>query len=112
MIKNILLIFFLFLLFSLLSSGASFANWPDQGAMVVGYHMMETGTSMGWIMFLFWGLVLGILILVIRWVLNLPQCENRFNEMQTSASEILKDRFARGEIDIDEFELKQQVIAD
>jgi putative membrane protein len=112
MIKNnFTLIFFSVLLF-VLSTGTALANSLDQGTMVVGYHMMDTGAGMGWMMFLFWGLVLGILILVIRWVLNLPQRENRFEKMQTSATDILKDRFAKGEIDIAEFELKQQIIAD
>ena len=112
MIKNNFMVIFFGVLLFVLSSGTAFANSMGQGTMVVGYHMMDTGAGMGWMMFLFWGLVLGILILVIRWVLNLPQKENRFEKMQASASDILKDRFAKGEIDIAEFELKQQIIAD
>lgn len=98
------------LLFLSFSYGMAFANWPDQGGMIKGNHMMETG--MGWMMLLFWGLVLGILILVIHWVLNLPQRDNHFFETQKNAMEILKDRFAKGEIDITEFEFKKQIIAD
>ncbi|NOX33702.1 MAG: SHOCT domain-containing protein [Deltaproteobacteria bacterium] len=70
------------------------------------------GAGMGWMMFLFWGLVLGILILVIRWVVNLPKEEERPLGTQKTAIEILKDRFAKGEIDITEFESKKQVITD
>ena len=98
------------LIFFALSYDAAFANWPGQGTMVEGYHMM--GTGMGWMMFLFWGLVLGILILVLYWVLNLPQRGDHFSETQTNASKILKERFAKGEIDMAEFELKKQIIAD
>jgi len=112
MIKNHFMVIFFGVLLFILSTGTAFANSMGQGTMVVGYHMMDAGVGMGWMMFLFWGLVLGILILVIRWVLNLPQKENRFEKMQASASDILKDRFAKGEIDIAEFELKQQIIAD
>ncbi len=97
------------LLFFGLNSNLAFANWPDQGTMYGGSHMM--GNGMGWIMFLFWGLVLGILILVIRWVANLSR-ENRFSGKQKNAMEILKERFAKGEIDIAEFESKKRIIAE
>lgn len=102
----------IFSIFLILLSGfiLQFVNWPEQEIVVEGYHMM--GTGMDWMMFLFWGLVLGILIQVILWVSNLPQRENRFSKMQTNASQILKERFARGEIDIAEFELKKQIISD
>ncbi|MBU0464372.1 MAG: hypothetical protein KKD21_03130 [Proteobacteria bacterium] len=51
MIKNNFTIkFFAVLSFLILSSDTSFANWPDRGTMVEGYHMM--GTGMGWMMFL------------------------------------------------------------
>jgi len=111
MIKNNFTIkFFTVLLFFVLSYDAVFDSWPDQGTLVEGYHMM--GTGMGWMMFLFWGFVLGILILVLRWVLNLPQSGEHFSDTQTNASKILKERFAKGEIDLAEFELKKQIIAD
>ncbi len=106
--KNATIKFFAVLSFLFLSYDAAFANWLGQGTMGGGY----MGSGMGWMMFLFWGLVLGILILVVRWVLNLPQREHRVSENQISASQILKERFAKGEIDIAEFELKKQIIAD
>jgi uncharacterized membrane protein len=105
--KKIIFSIFLILLSAYI---LQFVNWPEQKIMVEEYHMM--GTGMGWMMFLFWGLVLGILIQVIRWVSNLPQRDNRFSKIQTNASQILKERFARGEIDIAEFELKKQIISD
>ena len=70
------------------------------------------GTSMGWMMFVCWALVLLILILVICWVLNLPIGEDHFSQAQTNASQILKERFAKGEININEFEIKKQIITD
>jgi putative membrane protein len=94
----------------LYSVGTAFANWPDHGMMGQGYNMI--GSGMGWMMILFWALVLGILILTIRWVLNLSQNDNHFSEIQTNALQILKQRFAKGEIDIAEFELKKQIIDD
>ncbi len=104
--KNAAIKFFVVFSFLFLSYDAAFANLPGQGPMSGGY------MGMGWMMFLFWGLVLGILILVIRWVLNLPQREKRFSGTEISASQILNERFVKGEIDIDEFELKKQIIAD
>ena len=106
-IKKIILIIASF--FSL-TTNTVFANWPDHGIMGEGYNMI--GAGMGWMMVLFWGLVLGILLLVIRWVLILYQRGNRFSETQASALQILKERFAKGEIDITEFESKKQIIDD
>ena len=94
------------LMVSVFSTHKAFADWPGQMPMVQGY----MGTDMGWMMLLFWGLILGILVLVIHWVLNLPQKDNQFSEKQRTAVEILNDRFAKGEIDIKEFELKKQII--
>ena len=106
--KNFIIKLLTIFLFSLFSFGSAFANWPDQGAMYGNYHMM--GSGMGWMMFVFWGLVLWILILVIRWVVNLSGDKNNSSQTQKSAMEILKERFAKGEINITEFESKREVI--
>ncbi|MDA3918496.1 MAG: SHOCT domain-containing protein [Deltaproteobacteria bacterium] len=108
--KNFIIKLLTIFLFSLFSFGSAFANWPDQGTMYGNYHMMGSGT--GWMMFVFWGLVLWILILVIRWVINLSKDKNNSSQTQKSAMEILKERFAKGEINITEFESKREVIKD
>ena len=97
-------------LFFLISNNFAFAGWPNQGGMYGGYHMM--GANMGWVMILFWGIILGALILIIRWIVSLSKEDTRYSGVQDSALEILKERFAKGEIDIAEFESKKQVITD
>lgn len=98
------------ILFLGLTIDTAFANWPYQGMMGGGDLMM--GAGMGWMMFLYWGMVLGILILVIRWVLNLTQRGNQSSTMPRTAFQILQERYARGEIDEAEFEFKKQILSD
>jgi len=54
-------------------------------------------------MLLFWGLVIAGLVLVVRWLLD-PGKHARF----VTALEILKQRYAKGEINKEEFEAKKQ----
>ncbi|MCF6248358.1 MAG: SHOCT domain-containing protein [Desulfobacula sp.] len=111
MIKNTIKLKFLTIfLFFLFTYNFTFANWPDHGTMYGGDTMM--GGGMGWMMVMFWGLVLGILILVLGWVVQLTKKDNRSWRTQTNAMEILKERFAKGEIDITEFESKKKIISD
>ena len=56
-------------------------------------------------MILFWGIVIGGVILVIRSILSLGK-----EKQSSSALEILKQRYARGEIQKDEFEQKKKDI--
>ena len=106
--KNFIIKLLTIFLFPLFSFSSAFAFWPDHGTMYGNYHMM--GSGMGWMMLVFWGLVLWILILVIRWVVNLSGDKNNISQTQKSAMEILKERFAKGEINITEFESKREVI--
>ena len=70
------------------------------------------GMGWGWIglglvhMVVFWGLVIGGIVLAIRWVAGQP------GERSPRAVDILRERYARGEIDKDEFEAKKQELAE
>jgi len=61
------------------------------------------GFGMMFMMVLFWGLVIVGVVLVIRWLLGQGK-ETRTD----SAVEILRQRYARGEIDKDEFEARKK----
>jgi putative membrane protein len=64
------------------------------------------GFGMGF-MWLFWFLV----ILVIAWVLKTAlKGDSKGDETDKSPLEILEDRFARGEIDEQEFERKRKLL--
>jgi putative membrane protein len=60
------------------------------------------GIGMMAMMFVFWVLFIGGLIVGIRWLLGKGRDQN-----QDSALEILRQRYARGEINKDEFEAKK-----
>ena len=61
------------------------------------------GLGMFFMMLLFWGLIIVGLVLGIRWLISQGK-ESRSD----SALEILRQRYARGEIDKEEFETKKR----
>ena len=71
------------------------------------------GYGMGWgvgiLMFLFWALVIGLIIWLVVSISrhNGGVMQNRSN----SALEILKERYARGEINREEFEEKKKALS-
>jgi putative membrane protein len=91
------------------------AGWGEKNYGYSGGHMMGlTGPMgpgyMGWFMILFWGVLLVALIILIRWVAQLPHGKESSQRTIKSPLDILKERLARGEIEIDEYMEKKQLL--
>ncbi|MER6126398.1 SHOCT domain-containing protein [Streptomyces sp. NPDC001795] len=69
--------------------------WYDHGVSGWGWFMMSFG------MILFWALIITIAVLLFR-ALNRPQ-EHTHTPARPTPEEILRERFARGEIDEEEY---------
>ncbi len=90
------------------------ARWETLWAQERGYGWWSGGYPMGWMwgawgigmmlmMLLFWALVIAAIVLGIRWLVGQPKVSR-----PDSALEILRQRYARGEIDKEEFEQKKR----
>jgi putative membrane protein len=77
--------------------GAS-SRWSMPHASVMG------GGGMGILMFLFWGVVILALVLIISAAFTGRKSAEHETTVAASAREILNRRYARGEIDHDQFE--------
>jgi putative membrane protein len=92
-----------------------FTQWRDYG-WGHGPGMMGWGFGMGWfglvMMGVFWVLVIVAIIFLVRW-LAVSSRSNRSDgpKSEESALEILKKRYARGEINKEEFEEKKRDLA-
>lgn len=94
----------------LCSPGPAYAQWGPGPQ-----YMHSFWGGMGWIGMLFSLLILIILalilILTVRWLLQNSRSRsqgNVSNSPSSKAVELLKERYARGEIDREEFEQKKQ----
>jgi putative membrane protein len=81
--------------------------WTGSGRWGMGYdHMM--GGGMGIVMIIFWIVLIGAFILLVSGAINgIRAFQKKDGEMQTPL-EILKQRYARGEIDRAEYEDKRR----
>jgi len=88
-------------------------GWEICGYETEEHHMMGPwmmgGFGFGWLMPIFWIVVVGLLIwAVIALTRGAGGSRSQDSAKQKSALEILKDRYARGEIGKEEFEEKRK----
>ena len=74
------------------------------------------GHGWGWIgvgmvhMLLFWGLIILAIVALVRFLSSTSKTDN--NDERRMPLDILKERFARGEIDAKEFEERKRLLED
>ncbi len=87
------------------------AQWRGYG-QGMGPGMMGWGYGMGWLgmilMALFWVAVIVGIILLIRWIFVSTGAKGHGTTSEDSPLEILKRRYARGDISKEEFEQKKK----
>jgi putative membrane protein len=93
------------------STSETLAQWRGYG-QGMGPGMMGWGYGMGWfgmiIMALFWIAVIVGIIFLIRWLFVSTGAKGHGAISEDSPLEILKRRYARGEINKEEFEAKKK----
>ncbi len=95
--------------------GASSAAWAQQqGGPYYGQHMWNGGLWMfvgPLMMIVFIAAVVAVVVLMVRW-LGGPGRGTRPHSPRQDPLDILKERFARGEIDKEEFEERRRVLGE
>ena len=89
------------------------AAWAQQNAPTYGGHMWGYGSHGGWIlgpimMIVFLALLVIAVVMIVRWLGGSDA--GRRGPSGDAALDTLRQRFARGEIDRDEFEDRRQVL--
>lgn len=93
-------------------AGDALAQWRGRGYEWGHGPGMMGGYGGGWlgsiIMIAFWAAVIVGIVLLIRWLVQSTGAGSHGARSEESALEILKKRYARGEIDKKEFEQKKK----
>lgn len=86
---------------ALLAASAASADTVDSWGRGFGHMAWGGGYGMfgGLMMLIFWGVILALIVVAVRWFAGDRPGGNR----STDAMDILRTRFAKGEIDEDEF---------
>ena len=88
--------------------GGRYPGTWDHPYMMGGWGSMVFGPIM---MLLFWGLIIVAIVLAVRW-LGGGAVGAAPPQARKTPLEILQERFARGEIDKDEFEERKRLLSD
>ena len=96
--------------FGLPALAASAALADPGGGWTDGYgHMMGWGGGFGFfggfMMLVFWGVIIALIVLAVRWL-----SEGAKGGSRSDALDILRQRFAKGEIDEEEFARRKKVL--
>ncbi len=91
-----------------------YGRYGGYGGWGMGSGMMG-GYGMGWIgdilMIVFWILIIVGLVFLIKWLIQSTGRDKAIGSGGNRSLEILKERYARGEIDKEEFETKKKDLA-
>ncbi len=91
-----------------------YGGYGGYGGWGMGSGMMG-GYGMGWfggiLMIVFWILIIVGLVFLIKWLIQSTGRDKTTGNGENRALEILKERYARGEIDKEEFETKKKDLA-
>jgi putative membrane protein len=84
--------------------------WPENERWLMGHHSF-IGGGMGIIMIIFWVLIIGAFALLVSGGVNGIRAARQRGEDSPDPLEILKQCYARGEIERTEYEEKRRVLS-
>lgn len=110
--KTKFIITLILLLLHLTSFSIAMAQGRPYDGWGMGPGMMSYGWGMGWFgmifMIAFWALVIIALIFLVKWLIQNTAGNKKTYSESNKALEILKERYAKGEIDKTEFDAKKK----
>jgi len=102
---------FIFSFLTLFPGDMALAQWRGYENCPLGPGMMG-GWGMGWFgmifMVAFWVLIIVGLVVLIRWLFQASRGRSSVEQAVATALDILKERYARGELDREEYQQKKR----